>query len=254
MSLPRGTTIRLSPGRRFVCDLMTASRRLPLVALERTIRIPNLIAARARLADRPSWFGLFLKAYALVARERPELRQTFLTFPAPRIHQHECNVASLMIAREIDGENIVLPLQIRFPETLPLAEIDRRIRLARTSPIEAIGDFRRTLRISRLPGFVRRLAWWVGLECSGDWHARYGGTFGVTGVAALGSTSLHVLSPLSTTLAYGVFGASGEVVVRLFYDHRIMDGIQPAGAVADLEEVLNGPILSELTQATTRAA
>jgi len=248
MSLPRGVTIPLSPARRFVCDLMHASRQVPLVAVERALQIGDLIDARSELDSRPSWFAVFLKAYAIVAQERPPLRRSYLSFPWARLHQHQCNVGSLMIARRIGDEDAILSFQIRHPETLSLAEIDRRIRRARTEPIESISDFRRIFRMSRLPTLLRRLTWMFGLRTSGDWRARYGGTFGLTGVAALGATSLNLLSPLTTTLTYGVFNAKGSVVARLFYDHRVLDGVEPAGALQDLEKVLLGPILDEMSR------
>jgi pyruvate/2-oxoglutarate dehydrogenase complex dihydrolipoamide acyltransferase (E2) component len=72
------------------------------------------------------------------------------------------------------------------------------------------------------------------------------GTFGVSVYSALGSESLHPLSPLTTTLNYGVIGRRGGVTVRLIYDHRVLDGSAVARALADLEEVLNGPIAAEL--------
>ena len=42
--------------------------------------------------------------------------------------------------------------------------------------------------------------------------------------------------------------------VRLFYDHRVLDGVQPAAALQELEETLRGPILEELRGAASRAA
>jgi len=232
-----------------MCDLMQASRRVPLVAIERHLQLADLIAVRQECPRRPSWFALFLKAYALVTEQREELRRSYLSFPWPRIHQHACNVAHLAVARRIGEEDAVLGLQIRHPEQLSIAEIDTFIHRARSEPIEQFGDFRRLLRLSRLPGFLRRLAWWLALDVSGDWRARYAGTYLVTGIAALGAASLHLLSPLTTTLTYGVFGPDGSVPVRLFYDHRILDGVQPAKALEELEKVLCGPILEELRAA-----
>src|SRR4051794_31368530 len=121
MGLPRGKTIPLSPERRFMCDLLDASRRVPLVAIERHCRLGELIAARNGLPLRPSWFAVFLKAWARVAETRDELRRSFLTFPWPRLHQHACSVASLAVARRVGEEEAVLPLLIRRPEKLSLA-------------------------------------------------------------------------------------------------------------------------------------
>jgi hypothetical protein len=251
MGLSGGKTIRLTPLRRMMCDFLEFSRKVPLVAIERRLRLGELLDARRTSAHRPSWFALFLKAYALVAERKDVLRQSFLSFPRPRLHQHPCNVASLAVARPVGGEEGVLMLQVRRPERLTLVEIDERIRRARTEPVENFGTFRRQLRVARLPRPLRRLSWWAGLNVSGGWRARYAGTFGVTGVAALGSASLHTLSPLTTTLTYGVFEADGTVPVRLFYDHRVLDGVAPAEALRELEEALLGPILAELRGGTS---
>jgi hypothetical protein len=237
-----------------MCDLLRASRRVPLVAVERHFRLQPLIDARARLTDRPSWFALFLKGWAVVSARRPELRRAYLSFPRPRLHEHACTIAHLAVARRVGDEDVVMGLQIRNPERRPLAEIDAIIRRSRTDPVERFGDFRRAIRLGRLPWPLRPLAWWVGLSTSGWLRARFAGTFGITGVAALGSASLHTLSPLTTTLTYGVFTADGTVPVRLFYDHRVLDGVQPAEALRDLEETLCGELRAELDSATLRAA
>jgi hypothetical protein len=254
MGLPGGRTIPLSPLRRVMTDIMHVSRSVPLVAVERRLLIGEVIEARKRTTTRPSWFALFMKAYALVAARRDDLRRSFLTFPWPRLHQHTCNVAHLMIGRHVGDEDVVLGIMIRYPERLPLAEIDAVIRRARTEPIQQIGDFRRFLLMSRLPGPLRRLVFRAGLRMSGNWRARFCGTFGLTGVGALGCSSLHLLSPLTTTLTYGVFEQNGSVLVRLFYDHRILDGIAPAEALQELEQNMNGPILQELRAASRRVA
>src|SRR5579883_1019697 len=228
MGLPRGHSIPLSPFRRMMCDLLHFSRKVPLVAIERHLSIPAVVAAR-RLADpRPSWFAVFLKAYALVCDRRPELRQSYLSFPRPRLYQHPGTVASLAVARAVGGEDAVLVYLLRDPGGLSLGEIDARIRRARTAPADEIRSFRNQFRVCRLPGPVRRAVWWVGLNASGEWRAKCAGTFGVTGVAALGAASLHTLSPLTTTLTYGVFAPDGSLPVRLFYDHRVLDGVGPA--------------------------
>ncbi|MGL4550105.1 MAG: hypothetical protein ACRC33_02865 [Gemmataceae bacterium] len=246
MSLPRGSTIALSPARRAMIDLLHMSRQVPLVAVERRLDLGRLVEARRRAEPRPSWFAIFLRAYGSVSRDMPELRRSYLALPWPRLHQHACTVAALAVARKVGDEDAVLTLQIRHPEAMSLAELDGVIRHARTEPVETVRDFRRLLRLGRLPWPLNRLFWNAGLNLCGDWRARYGGTFGLTGVAALGSASLNLLSPLTTTLTYGVIGDDGSVNVRLFYDHRVLDGVQPAAALERLETVLRGPIVDEL--------
>jgi hypothetical protein len=127
-----------------------------------------------------------------------------------------------------------------------LAEIDALIRRARTEPVERIADFRRALRLTALPTPIRRLAWWLALNVSAKWRAKHFGTFGLTSVGALGAMQADLLSPMTTTLTYGEFAPDGSIPVRLFYDHRVLDGLGPAAALADLQRVLCGPILAEL--------
>ena len=203
-------------------------------------------SGRRALPVRPSWFAIFLKAYGLVSQHHAPIRQSYLSFPWARLHQHGCSVGHVAIARRIGAEDVVLGLQIRHPERKPLADLDNLIRRARTEPVERFAQFRRAVRLAWFPTPIRRLVMWGMLHTKGDWCAELFGTFGLTSVGALGATSLTVISPLTSTLAYGAFEADGSVLVRLFYDHRVMDGVQPAAVLADLERVLLGPIAAEL--------
>jgi hypothetical protein len=92
---------------------------------------------------------------------------------------------------------------------------------------------------------LRRLGLWLGLNLARTRPGQFG-TFGLSVYSALGSESLHPISPLTTTLTYGVIGADGAVDVRLVYDHRVLDGATVARALARLEAELTGAILDEL--------
>ena len=94
---------------------------------------------------------------------------------------------------------------------------------------------------------------WLGLNI-GRQRANYFGTFWVSAYSALGAESLHPLSPLTSTLNYGVFAADGSVDVRLVYDHRVTDGATVARALARLEEVLNTSLRQELLSGLPSAA
>ena len=48
---------------------------------------------------------------------------------------------------------------------------------------------------------------WGMLNVKGDWRAKHFGTFGLTGVGGLGATSLYVIAPMTSTLAYGAVRA-----------------------------------------------
>ena len=92
----------------------------------------------------------------------------------------------------------------------------------------------------------RRLAlWWI-LNARGSRKGQFLGTFGMTVYSSLGAEGLHPLSPLTTTLNYGVIGPDGSVPVRIIYDHRALDGATVARALGCLQDVLEGPIAEEL--------
>jgi hypothetical protein len=89
--------------------------------------------------------------------------------------------------------------------------------------------------------------WWGTLNISGFKRSKRFGTFGLSSYGALGAEQIHPISPLSTTLTYGPIDPStGRVIVKLIYDHRVLDGAYVARRLRDVEEVLNGVILQEL--------
>jgi hypothetical protein len=158
------------------------------------------------------------------------------------------------VERVYQGEDAVFFAHLRCPEGQPLRDLDEHLRRFKDDPIESFGLYRRALLVSRFPRWLRRGLWWVGLNTSGPKRARRMGTFGVSSYAGLGAESLHPLSPLTTTLNYGVVGADGRVPVRVVYDHRALDGATVARALARMERVLNEDIKSELRGEKSLAA
>ncbi len=242
----QGRWIRLSVQRRFVCDLMRHAKRVPSVPSERRMRLAELIAARRLRPNRISWCAIFLKAYAIVSAERPELRRAFMPYLLPHLYEHPFNVASFSLERTYQGEEGVFFAKIRQPELLSLEDLDAIVRRHKQAPVESIPEFRQALRLSRLPAPLRRLAWWLGLYSDGGYRAHFFGTFAVSAAASQGAAGLHILSPLTTTLNYGTFDADGSIDVRLTYDHRVLDGAPIARALTALENVLRSEILDEL--------
>jgi hypothetical protein len=247
MPTPRGRNVALSLPRRFIGDLVHFAQKVPTVPVQRRMRLGPIAAAREKSQPRPGWCAIFTKAYALVARDRSELRRAYLAFPRPHLYEHPQNVASIAVERRWEEEeDAVFFGHLKSPEELSLPKLDAELRRLKESPVEAISSFRRALGLSRLPRPLRRAAWWFGLNVWGRKRAHYLGTFGVSVYAGLGAASLHPLSPLTTTLNYGPVEADGAVDVRLIYDHRVLDGAAVARALRDLEAVLHGEILPEL--------
>ncbi|MCC6418384.1 MAG: acyltransferase [Gemmataceae bacterium] len=246
MTQPAGRNLPLSHGRRFICDLMHASRHVPHAALRRRMELAPLVAARQAACPRPSWLAIFLKAYSFVAAARPELRRVYMPFPWPHLYEHPHSVASVAVERRLDDEDMILFAHFRSPHQQGLQAIDDGLRRYKEAPLDSLPLYRRMRRVTRLPRPVRRLLWWAGLSLSGHRRARLLGTFGVSTVSNAGAALHEITSPVTTTLSYGVFRPDGSVDVHLTFDHRVVDGAPLARALEDMERVLRCEILAEL--------
>ena len=254
MPQPSGRWVSMSPPRRFISDLVQFSRRAPLTTMQRTLRLAEVAAARLHSLPRPGWCALFIKAYSLVASRRPPLRRAYIPWPWPHFYEHPWSIASVAVERPWADEDAVFFAHVRNPHEQTLTAIDNHLTRCKNEPIESIALFRRILQTSRLPWPLRRLLWWYGLNTSGRRRAQYMGTFGVSVTAALGASSLDLLTPVTTALNYGVAAGDGSMDVRLTYDHRVLDGGTAARALAELEQALTGPILAELRGMAPAAA
>jgi len=84
------------------------------------------------------------------------------------------------------------------------------------------------------------------LNGSGAKRAIQVGTFGLSTLASSGAINRYHPTCLSTSLTYGPLDQSGQALVTLLYDHRLMDGNCIARALVDLESILRGSITREL--------
>lgn len=254
MPRPSGRYLPLSRPRRVIADLVHFAKRVPSVPVERRLNIAAVAEARSRLKQRIGWPTLFIKALALTAVAWPALRRAYLGWPWPRLYEHPCSIASVALERDFEGEPAVFFAHVHGPEFQPLPDIEAHLRRCKEAPLDQLGLFRRALTIARLPGPLRRFLWWQSLEWSGPKRAKRLGTFGFSAYAGLGASSLHPLSPLTSTINYGLIDADGGVDVRLIYDHRVLDGATVARALATLEQVLHEDVLTELRQLASAAS
>lgn len=243
-----GLYLPISRPRRLIADLVHFAKRVPSVPVEKRLDISALAAARRHAPLRIGWPALFIKAFALTARTWPQLRRAYLSWPWPRLYEHDHSVASVAIEREFKGEPAVFFAHVHGPEFQPLSQIEAHLRRCKEAPLNELGLCRRALMIARLPGPIRRFMWWHTLEWSGAKRAKRLGTFGFSTYASLGASSLHPLSPLTTALNYGVLEPNGQMVVRLIYDHRVMDGATVARALITMEQVLSYELVREIQQ------
>ena len=241
----RGTVRKISLPRRFIADLMHASMRVPFVSLSRPLDIRELIEARAQAAERPGWAAIFVKAFALVARDEPVLRTLYVKLPWPHFFELPRSIGMVAIARVEGGQDCILPEKVPAADERSLSDIDAQIRHAKNAPIEEIPSFRKILMATRLPLPLRRLSWFIGLNV-GRMSANNFGSFGVTSVAAYGPGELHALSPGPFIITYDRVGPDQRIDVMIRWDHRITDAAFIAKVLTRLEQVLNSEISAEL--------
>jgi hypothetical protein len=251
MHEPKGRYVPLVGPRRFIGDLVHFARRIPSAPVSRSFDVNALAGPRVRHSARPSWSCLFMKAYALVGAENPPLRRSLLEFPWPRLYEHPWMNCALAIERNYQGEDGVFVGIFRAPERQSLIQLQQAVAWYKNETLEKVGFYRMALRFSHVPTPIRRLLWWSTLNLSGYKRCKRFGTFGLSSYGALGAEQIHPISPLTTTLTYGpIDPATGRVIVKLIYDHRVLDGAYIARRLRDIEEVMHGPILAELLDET----
>jgi hypothetical protein len=211
------------------------------------MNLSPLLKARAARQIRPSWTAIFLKGYALLARETPELRRAYVKLPRPHLFEYPVSVASIAHEREHEGERAVLLSTIKGPERFSITELEASMNAARSRPVLEVKEFRRALNMARAPAPVRRFLMWLGLNIARQ-RANYFGTFQLSVYSGLGAESLNPLSPLTTLFNYGPIGEDGSVTVRIHYDHRVMDGANVARALERFEKILNGAVADEVKE------
>jgi hypothetical protein len=239
-----------------VIDLLYFAAKIPTVPVQRRMQIGDLVSARTVCRDRPRWTAIFVKAYALVAEEFPELRRAYITLPWPHLYEYPDSNCNLIVERDYDNEPVLFSYSIKSPARQSLRDLTRIIGHVSSAPIEGIKDFRRSINFARLPRRLRRALWWLCLNI-GRQRANYFGTFAVSVYSALGAESLHPLLPVTTLLNYGVMSPDGALDVRIIYDHRVMNGATIARVLARLEEILTSVITEEvraMAQAPTQLA
>ena len=238
-------TIRsITSNRALVLDLLALSARHAYFPVEQTFELAELAALRAAAPRRISWTVLFMKAYAVVAAEIPQLRQAYCRWPWPRLCECGDNVAMVAINREHLGEERLCWGRFMSPESQTLAELQDALDAYQREPVDTI--FRRQVRLSKCPTLLRRLALWLNLNFSRKRRSKRLGTFSMSTLA--GQNSLNRFHPtlLTTSLSFGPLDERGRTLVTLICDHRVLDGALAARALSSLQALLRGAISDEL--------
>jgi hypothetical protein len=239
----RGRIVKLSIERNLVADLMRLAVGVPTCTESLRIDLATVAVARSQSVTRPRWIAIFIKAFAIVAQEVPELRRVFLEAPWPRFYEYPTSVALIYVKRELNGEPFHISLKVKNPAFLSLHEIDERISAAAELPLDEIPDFRRIYLFGRMPSLLRRLGVWLAYN-NGRQRPKHFGTFAVTTPPE--GRIAGWLTPWTSRLSYGRLNADGTMAINVSVDHRVVDGPTGATILTRLQQVLSTAILAEL--------
>ena len=173
-----GRRFRVPLSRRLSWDLLSFHQSVPLCAHDRRMNLRAVADARDTCAQRVSWPALFIKAYAIVAAEVPQLRQTWYRWPWAHIYQHPHSVATLTVQREFRDDDWLFWGLISAPEKSDLVELQRLIDRYRDGDVKKV--FAKQLQLAHLPTVVRRAIWWSNLNVATKNRAKRLGTFFVS--------------------------------------------------------------------------
>jgi hypothetical protein len=235
---------RISINRTLVLDGLYFAQRVPLFPAEKKIDLSEVAHLRSTRKRRVSWAVLFVKAYAIAVQRHSSLRQMYVRWPWPHLVEMAESTAMVVVNRHYHDENRICWGKLDHPERRTLLNLQWQLSDYQTKPVEQV--FRSHVRLSRMPTAVRRLVYWWNFNFSGNKRAKRLGTFSMSTLAGQGVLNRGHQTFLTSSLTYGPVDEQGRAVVTLLCDHRVVDGIVAAQALADLEAAFRGPIADEL--------
>jgi hypothetical protein len=247
-----GQRFRIPASRRLTWDLLWFHKDVPLCAHDRKMDLKQVAEAREACAVRIGWPVLFLKAFAIVARDIPELRQTWYRWPWSHLYQHPNSVGTMTVHREIAGVPWLFWGLVTSPDDKALSDIQEEADHFRDAEPGVV--FRKQRKLSRLPTLIRRAIWWWNLNIATHGRASRIGTFFLSTLSSRGAEIQLPPSVHTCCLTYGPLDEQGVCRVTIGYDHRVMDGALIATVLQRLEETLKTVLGSELSQLTTTNA
>jgi hypothetical protein len=241
----------MDESRSLVLDVLHLSRNVPRFSVDRLFQLDRLDELRRRTCPRISWPILFCKAFARTAAEVPELRWCYVARPIPRVIEFPASVAVVSVNRIWRDRNRLFWVLLRDLETTSLGGLQRQLDHHRQAPLEDV--FRRQLMFSRFPVWLRRPIWWLRLNANSRKRHRRVGTFALSVLAGQQAYNRNFPHFLTTGLTYGPLNPDGSMLVTLICDHRVVDGMTAATALAHLEQHLQGCVSEELERFASAA-
>jgi len=251
-SRPVVSTAPLPEGRGCVNDIAILALDVPLFPVDRAMQLGPLAEARSACRVRVGWAAIFLKAYALVAREMPPLRSWLCGRFRQRLATSSESVATLAVNRGDEGVDRLFFARLIGPDATPLPQLQAAIDRFLNQPVDRV--FARQLQLEAVPGWLRRTILRWNIRSAAAKRATRIGTFSLSTLAGFSATNRFHPTICTTSLSYAPLEPDGRCLVTVIADHRVLDGAAVAKALARLEEVLTTEIVAELKTARPAAA
>jgi hypothetical protein len=239
-----GKRFQIPACRRLSWDLLHFNKQVPLCGHDRRMDLRNVFEARRSAPVRIGWPTLFLKAFALVAVQIPEFRQTWYRWPWAHLYQHPTSTAAMTMERIVGDDRWLFWVNIPSPQELSLTDIQSRLDWSQSSPVETA--FAKQWQLAHLPTILRRILWWFNINVASKARAKRLGTFFLSTLASRGAEIQIPPSIHTCCLTYGPLDPNANCRVTLAYDHRVMDGALVADGLKLLEKILTTVIVDEL--------
>jgi len=247
VAVSAGKKFRFPQERKLVLDILRAARSVPALPLDRPMALGRLAALRKQCARRISWTAIFLKAWARVSEQVPQLTQCYLSLPWGHLYQHPATVAMITVHRRDAGAaaDRLIFCRIKAPHLLTLNEIQECLDRTQHDPLEkAFPDGR---LLDRFPWPLRRLVWHLMMHWWGDAKCSQLGTFSISSLAGQNVSNRNHPLILTSSLSFTPLDDAGRCVVSLLCDHRVLDGHLGAECLQQLEAALLGAMCDELS-------
>ncbi len=233
-------------------DGLHFARHVPLFPTEKICNLAEVARLRNLATPRISWATMFVKAYALAARNHAPLRRAYIRWPWPHLVEESHSTAMVVVNRQYLGEDRICWGKLYRPESHSLVQLQRQMDAYQQEQVEQV--FRRQLILSRFPTPLRRLLYWWNQNLAGRKRAIRLGTFTMSTLAGQGVLNRMHQTFLTSSLTYGPVDEDGQSIVTLLCDHRVVDGIVAARALSDLQAALCGAITEELKSLGSKRA
>ena len=158
--------------------------------------------------------AIFVKAFAVVAAEVPELRRAYMKWPCPHLYEYADSTVSVLQGASDHGRHWALPIRFRKPDAVPLGELSGMICRSADAPIGASKLHRDLIALAKCPLIIRRLVWELCLNIP-RLRRHTLGTYGVSSVARWQTELGTSRTPLPCLLSCGPTDLLGQVIVRL---------------------------------------